>query len=870
MPPPPPDAARALFSIIIILLYFYSSPDPGPVGGGFHSPRELFTSKLDRQHHALDVLNSSRYGDFAPNDRGGTYLNLTGFRKEDGYAWEDLGVVKDRVKKEMESETSTGGVGHGLGIYGNVTGIVKGRWVRGNGVGIEWGRSKEHMNLTEIAPAINWSWNTWSRNITGTEGELRLNIEERAEWGKFPGDDYIKQETAENQEDQSSENYLREVSATMTIQDETSMGDGWEMRLHGVHWPRRGQLVMTTTSEKFAGIFGLPHMMSSRDDFNNSQRVLNKTLGAALRKKEKSLWIDLSDPWSSDESMLMPHCEFVVFVQVHPVKDGELYRTMKPTAEVDLMSEILNIERELRFPTGAPVFNAPPLRMSVVAFSPDCGFLLESKGPPAYTPTEGQHLQGVKQEIFIRRIKDWSLVWGLILLAQVLLIRIQMKDASTPSTVSRVSLYTIAIMLLADALLFGCMMLLASSVPDVFPTATLAAFAVSLSLGMGVRFLTDIHNVQEPERLERQRERNMAAEASRAARVAALAQLTTPASPPAVRRASPTADLTVSTVVATPDGTLHPPIHTPTPPRPSDVPIIVPSDQDVDAEVAEVTSAINRNIITAPVRPPGQDLRVRAQSEAATTYGQGLMLFMCFFFLTISSTSWPPPLRTAYVDTLGFLYLSFWVPQIYRNVMRNCRKALLWKFVLGQSILRAAPFAYFFLKEDNVLFAMPSKWSMGVLALWLWLQIWVLAAQEVLGPRFGLPTGWLPEAWDYHPILREDDTEGGGMPIGLVKTPGSPTLERVRTGEEVRKKTDGHTRSVDCAICMNVLEVPVVPAGADATNTLSGGSGGVTGMLARRLYMVTPCRHVFHSTCLESWMRFRLQCPNCRETLPPL
>jgi len=28
--------------------------------------------------------------------------------------------------------------------------------------------------------------------------------------------------------------------------------------------------------------------------------------------------------------------------------------------------------------------------------------------------------------------------------------------------------------------------------------------------------------------------------------------------------------------------------------------------------------------------------------------------------------------------------------------------------------------------------------------------------------------------------------------------------------------------------------------------------------------MVTPCRHVFHSNCLEGWMRFRLQCPNCR------
>jgi len=99
-----------------------------------------------------------------------------------------------------------------------------------------------------------------------------------------------------------------------------------------------------------------------------------------------------------------------------------------------------------------------------------------------------------------------------------------------------------------------------------------------------------------------------------------------------------------------------------------------------------------------------------------------------------------------------------------------------------------------------------------------------------------------------------------------MQMPGSPTLDRTRTGEE--KKNESGTRSVDCAICMQVLEVPVVASGADAGS--SGPAGGVVGMLARRQYMVTPCRHVFHSTCLEGWMRFRLQCPICRENLPPL
>ena len=219
---------------------------------------------------------------------------------------------------------------------------------------------------------------------------------------------------------------------------------------------------------------------------------------------------------------------------------------------------------------------------------------------------------------------------------------------------------------------------------------------------------------------------------------------------------------------------------------------------------------------------------------------------------------------------MSILYLSFWLPQIRRNVIRNCRKALLWKFIVGQSVLRLLPFAYFYLRDDNILFAESDWKSFCLLAGWVWIQIWLLVAQEVLGPRWGIPKGWTEEGWDYHPILREDDVEGGGLPIGLVQIPASPTLERARTSEDFgsRKKNDGGARSVDCAICMQVLEVPVVAAGEAVSS--AGSAGGVVGMLARRQYMVTPCRHVFHSACLEGWMRFRLQCPICRENLPPL
>jgi hypothetical protein len=32
-------------------------------------------------------------------------------------------------------------------------------------------------------------------------------------------------------------------------------------------------------------------------------------------------------------------------------------------------------------------------------------------------------------------------------------------------------------------------------------------------------------------------------------------------------------------------------------------------------------------------------------------------------------------------------------------------------------------------------------------------------------------------------------------------------------------------------------------------------------------YMLTPCNHVFHSACLEKWLEYKKECPNCRQSM---
>lgn len=360
----------------------------------------------------------------------------------------------------------------------------------------------------------------------------------------------------------------------------------------------------------------------------------------------------------------------------------------------------------------------------------------------------------------------------------------------------------------------------------------LAAF---LSMTIGGSFLAKIHEVQMPESRER-RDRTQQSNTGSSNGTTN----TTPSPAPEPVQQSDTGSILPAPVTAGPR------------PAPLSEPIIVPSDQDIDAEIADAASAVP--LAGSQQRPPP----TAAQSFQGII-GRFILLSLGISFIVISSTTWYPSLRSMFLNLCAFAYLSLWVPQIHRNIMRNCRRALRWQFVIGQSILRLLPLAYFWVKEDNFLYAVPDRRAFTLLCAWLWLQIVILAGQDIIGPRFGIPTNWTPEAWDYHPVLREDNLEAGGLPIGLVAEDHPGLRGDDDTGE--RKRGDS-TRAIDCAICREVLEVPVIKAGEEATS--------VTGAFARRQYMVTPCRHIFHTACLEGWMRFRLQCPICREELPPL
>jgi hypothetical protein len=585
-----------------------------------------------------------------------------------------------------------------------------------------------------------------------------------------------------------------------------------------------------------------------------TKHLLKQTIPLAIEKQGASGAVP-GFPWASvtnTPSELMfptPHCEYLVYLQqniIWPYSPGPPYdpQSGSPTY-------LEGLEGELRYPSGAPYAQIPDIELSAVIFSPDCGFVLESKGPPDFSPSVAAHLRGPKAEVFYHSIRIMVQLLAMLFASQIYFLIRQMKDASTPSTRSRISFYTIAMMALGDG--FVCLSFITISLfmDAVFLAIVATAFLAFLCVSFfGMKFLIDIWTVQTPERLERQREqerrRQEAINGSQSSDTVAA-------------RSSPQPASTSSTAGPGEIDTLPLPATTRLTLNSGATPVILPPDQDIEADIAE-------NDVPGQGTNATQTTVGNARREMGAMYSRFYFILIGILFLSLNATTWPTTLRSIYTDILTAAYLSFWLPQIKRNVMRNCRKALRWEFVVGQSVLRLLPFYYLYAYPDNILFVKPDRYVMAALTAWVWIQTCALVSQELLGPRFFVPEGWAPPAYDYHPVLREDDEESGAsMPIGFTQATAEGDLAARSAGES---KEHGK-RTFDCAICMQDIDVLVVPAGNNEGDS-SGGASLAANLFSRRAYMVTPCRHIFHSPCLEGWMRYKLQCPICRESLPPL
>ncbi|KAE8446091.1 hypothetical protein EG329_012599 [Mollisiaceae sp. DMI_Dod_QoI] len=390
--------ARIILALSLLILVY----DAFSSLRGLHFLYDSARRQFSPSWHALYVLETTEWGFFNPlaitsyTRANGRWVDIAGFRGKAGFTWERLYAWKDRCY--MLGEKARMSYFYRIGSsnndeletdWGNMTEGLHGTWVRYTADLAKTHKTGRLGTFWKLAAGLERP----NSDIKENDGTMVLRIDETAslelEHEEVP-DNIIEESELGTIWDYGllwRERLVKEVAATLTIQDGNAADDNFTMRVHGVHWPRLGLLIMTTTSKKFGGILGLPHLSLSKQYFITSQRLLNTTIRNTLDGKNSAAWFDTSNPWTASPSgkrtsrIQTPHCEYVVYVQLHPVN-----------GTVSMQTAAYDWERSLYCPSGYSVLETPDVQMTTVIFSPDCGFILESKAPARFPLNNRQQL----------------------------------------------------------------------------------------------------------------------------------------------------------------------------------------------------------------------------------------------------------------------------------------------------------------------------------------------------------------------------------------------------------------------------------------------------------------------------------------------
>ncbi|KAF9101847.1 hypothetical protein BGX29_005179 [Mortierella sp. GBA35] len=563
--------------------------------------------------------------------------------------------------------------------------------------------------------------------------------------------------------------YVNFVKGSWRLRHEDNEDYGISLTVQGVHFVHNGSFYMWGIPEESRiPMWHILDLMPDKASFTMA--------AAALKERYQKRIKTIQDIMDGKQRLEYPEtvlsetssCHYQMYMQL-----GAISPSVRSGALKDL-------EREWAAPQGISVIKAPHLNSTLFMYSPNCRLTIGVKKS-----------EGMKRERFYSKAVNYAGLAGTVAFIQVFLLVRQMEYTLTPSSVSKVSYWTIAIQVFIDSYL--CMLHLTTGVLVDFlfiPFVAASFFSFVLVAIFGMRYMLVIWRIQRPER--RGRRSQAAAQAAAAAQAQAQAQATT---------------TTESAGAAT------------TNPRPADT---MPGGLPLPVTAAR------------PAPPEDDSPRSDMQALYGRFYWMLIISLITLYKIAISSTR----VQNLMISVCAICLFSFWIPQIIRNVIRGSKKGLSLWFILGMSVTRLTIPVYFYGCPENLMGHEPTPWIWG-LVVWVTLQVGVLLLQDWLGPRFFVPKKYLPPIYDYHPILPAADEESGAG----------------------RTSPGGHQHGPqqDCAICM----LPIDTAASGAARLSS-----VVGSLGRLNYMLTPCGHLFHSDCLERWMRIKLECPNCRAFLP--
>lgn len=522
--------------------------------------------------------------------------------------------------------------------------------------------------------------------------------------------------------------------------------------------------------------------------FRGNYALPHFTMGESYFNKTKVLMSRLINATKIEEQITLDDIKRSLFLSQQLCELVSYFQFEKTGYTRD---ELRYIDDELQNPRGVPLpSHLPELEISQsIIYSPDCGIVFES--------TPDKPLSGKKFEVTMKQIYHFFVLLIIVEFLNLNLFRRQTNMNRTPSRLTNVSKYTIFLLSLYDSILCLVSVLYLWNSRISLVCTCLGLLSGILFVGLEVRYMTSITYSQANER------------------GTTLWEMLRGSGDSAGQPQTPE-----------------------------------PQTDDTSGGTTEPAINMTGTAVPPTTTPENNWLYFDESSVLIRFIMTGFMLSLVFLNLMLSATLWRVSVRRS-VEYVGLLLInSYWVPQFFRNTLKNRRKTFEWEFVFGSSMVRLVPLVYLCLDESNPFRHAYNPKLVLTLVSWLLVQIFMLYLQNILGARFWVSEKWLPDQYNYHPVMNVADLEHGFA---------SDILASMKPHSD---ESGVSLCDLDCPICMSTVTIPVL-----ATPTKRHLKQHQKMM---NDVMVTPCHHIFHTRCLEDWMIHKLQCPVCRCPLPPV
>ena len=204
-----------------------------------------------------------------------------------------------------------------------------------------------------------------------------------------------------------------------------------------------------------------------------------------------------------------------------------------------------------------------------------------------------------------------------------------------------------------------------------------------------------------------------------------------------------------------------------------------------------------------------------------------------------------------------------WLPQIAYNAYYNNKISMPISYLLFISFYRVFIPCYFRVNENNFLMISPDIGFVIICTFIMTICVLFMYTQIIFVPRWFLCDRFKRDVYNYY-----------------------------KTKEElIQLKPD--SENTECVICLyplfsdeNAKFFANTTTDLENIPIMRGGSLKYTKILklcdkcsylfdfheknfnqSKKLFMITPCHHAFHTRCLESWFQRKRECPNCRADL---